>query len=101
MRVAEILQQFALFADLTPPQVEAIAQSHEERVFATGDRVLRRGLSSGDFYVILEGEAGVELGEEGEGRLRGGGVFGGVSSLTGGPPPPGVAAASPLRRLPL
>src|SRR5262249_58856320 len=99
MRVAEILQQFALFADLTPPQVEAIAQSHEERVFATGDRVLRRGLSSGDFYVILEGEAVVGLGEEDGVRLGRGGVFGGVSSLIGGPPAAGVVAASPLRRL--
>ena len=99
MRVAEILEQFALFADLTPPQVEAIAQSHEERVFAAGDRVLRRGLASGDFYVILEGEAVVELSGEEETRLGRGEFFGEISALTGEPPAADVVAASLLRCL--
>ena len=99
MRVAEILEQFALFADLTPPQVEAIAQSHEERVFAVGDRVLRRGLASGDFYVILEGEAVVELSGEEETRLGRGEFFGEISALTGEPPAADVVAASLLRCL--
>jgi len=99
MRVAEILGQFALFADLTPPQLEAIAQSHEERVFAAGDRVLRRGLSSGDFYVILEGEAVVELGGGEEARLGRGEFFGEISALTAEPPSADVVAASLLRCL--
>jgi CPA1 family monovalent cation:H+ antiporter len=99
MRVAEILEQFALFADLTPPQVEAIAQSHEERVFAAGDRVLRRGLDSGDFYIILEGEAVVEVSGEGEIRLGRGEFFGEISALTGAPPAADVVAASLLRCL--
>jgi len=55
--VAERLSQLALFADLTPMQVEAIAHSFEESVFQADERVLRRGLSGGNFYVILEGEA--------------------------------------------
>ena len=64
----------SLFADLTPSQLEAIAHSHDEDVFAAGQRVLRQGVSGGNFYVILEGEAGVEIdGEErhrlGRGRL--------------------------------
>ena len=61
MSIAETLSQFALFADLTPSQLEAIVHSHEEDVFAPGERVLRRGLSGGNFYVILEGEASVEI----------------------------------------
>jgi hypothetical protein len=34
MRVSETLGQFSLFADLAQPQLEAIAQSYEESVFA-------------------------------------------------------------------
>jgi CPA1 family monovalent cation:H+ antiporter len=99
MRVAEILGQFSLFADLAPPQLEAIAQSYEESVFAEGDRVLRRGLASGDFFVILEGEAVVEAGGDDEIRLGRGEFFGEISALTGDPPATDVVAASLLRCL--
>jgi CPA1 family monovalent cation:H+ antiporter len=99
MRVAEILGQFSLFADLAPPQLEAIAQSYEESVFAEGERVLRRGLPSGDFFVILEGEAIVEAGGDEEIRLGRGDFFGEISALTGDPPAADVVAASLLRCL--
>jgi len=98
MRVAETLGQFSLFADLAPPQLEAIAQSYEENVFAEGERVLRRGLASGDFFVILDGEAVVEAGEN-EVRLGRGEFFGEISALTGEPPAADVVAASLLRCL--
>ena len=64
MEIAESLGHLALFADLSPSQLEAIAHSHEEDVFGEGERVLRRGLSGGNFYVILEGEAAVRVGGE-------------------------------------
>ena len=85
MSIAETLGQLALFADLTPSQLEAIAHSHEEDVFAAGERVLRRGLSGGNFYVILEGEASVELDGESRAKLARGDFFGEVSALTGEP----------------
>ena len=99
MRVAEVLGRFSLFADLTTAQLEAIAQSYEESVFAEGERVLRRGLASGDFYVILEGEAVVEIGGGEEVRLGRGDFFGEISALTGEPPAADVVAASLLRCL--
>src|SRR3954453_3176739 len=85
MSIAETLGQLALFADLTPSQLEAIAHSHEEDVFAAGERVLRRGLSGGNFYVILEGEAAVEIGGEARHQLLRGDFFGEISALTGEP----------------
>jgi len=97
--VAESLGQLALFADLTPSQVEAIAHSHEEDVFAEGQRVLRRGLSGGNFYVILDGEAIVEIGGEEAARLRRGDFFGEISALTGETPSADVVAATVLRCL--
>jgi CRP-like cAMP-binding protein len=97
--VAETLGQLALFADLTPAQLEAVAHSHDEDVFATGERVLRRGLSGGNFYVILEGEASVEIGGEERHRLGRGDFFGEISALTGDPPTADVVAATLLRCL--
>ena len=99
MSVAETLGQLALFADLTPSQLEAIAHSHEEDVFAPGERVLRRGLSGGNFYVILEGEASVEIDGESRAKLGRGEFFGEISALTGEPPTADVVAVTMLRCL--
>ncbi|HLM37702.1 MAG TPA: cyclic nucleotide-binding domain-containing protein [Gaiellaceae bacterium] len=99
MDVAESLGQLALFADLSPSQLEGIAHSHDEDVFAAGERVLRRGLSGGNFYVILEGEAGIEIDGEERHRLGRGEFFGEISALTGEPPTADVVAATMLRCL--
>src|SRR4029078_6323662 len=99
MSIAETLGPLALFADLTPSQLEAIAHSHEEDVFAAGERVLRRGLSGGNFYVILEGEASVERECEARAKLARGDFFGEVSALTGEPPTTDVVAVTMLRCL--
>jgi CRP-like cAMP-binding protein len=97
--VAESLGQLALFADLTPSQLEAVAHSHDEDVFAEGERVLRRGLSGGNFYVILEGEASVEIDGRERQRLGRGEFFGEISALTGDTPSADVVAATLLRCL--
>ena len=99
MSVAETLGQLALFADLSPSQLEAVAHSHEEDVFPPGERVLRRGLSGGNFYVILEGEAAVEVGGKERHRLARGDFFGEISVLTGEPPSADVVARTMLRCL--
>jgi CRP-like cAMP-binding protein len=97
--VAETLGQLALFADLTPSQLEAIAHSNDEDVFAEGERVLRRGLSGGNFYVILEGEAAVEIDGAERLRLGRGEFFGEISALTGDAPSADVVASTLLRCL--
>ena len=97
MDVADRLAQLALFADLTAAQVEAIAHSYDEAVFSEGERVLRRGLSGGNFYLILDGEASVVT--DG-GRLRTlgrGDFFGEISALTGDVPSADVVADTLLR----
>jgi len=99
MSIAETLGQLALFADLAPSQLEAIAHSHEEDVFAAGERVLRKGLSGGNFYVILEGEAAVEIDGEQRVKLMRGDFFGEISALTGDPPTADVVAVTMLRCL--
>ena len=99
MDIAETLGQLALFADLTPSQLEAIAHSNDEDVFAEGERVLRRGLSGGNFYVILEGEAAVEIDGAERLRLGRGEFFGEISALTGDAPSADVVASTLLRCL--
>ena len=99
MSIAETLGQLTLFADLSPSQLAAIAHSHEEDVFAAGERVLRRGLSGGNFYVILEGEAAVEIDGQARHKLMRGDYFGEVSALTGDPPTADVVAVTLLRCL--
>jgi CRP-like cAMP-binding protein len=97
--VAERLGQLALFADLSPMQVEAIAHSFEENVFQADERVLRRGLSGGNFYVILEGEARVVAGDQVLRTLGRGEFFGEIAALTGETPSADVVAESLLRCL--
>ena len=99
MDVAEQLAQLALFADLKPAQIEAIAHEHEEAVFGEGERVLRHGLSGGNFYLILEGEASVLVDGTARRTLGRGEFFGEISALTGEPPSADVVAATVLRCL--
>jgi CRP-like cAMP-binding protein len=97
VEVADRLAQLALFADLTPAQVEAIAHSHDEAVFSEGERVLRRGLRGGNFYLILDGEASVVADGARLRTLGRGEFFGEISALTGDPPSADVVADTLLR----
>ena len=53
--LVESLSRLSLFADLSRPQLQAIAHEYGDEMFADGQRVLRRGLSGSALYVVLEG----------------------------------------------
>jgi glutaminase len=93
------LQGLALFADLEEPDLEAIADPDLERRFSEGERVLRRGLSGGAFYVILGGDAAVEIEGLEPRLLRRGDFFGEVSTLLNCRPTADVVARTPLHCL--
>jgi CRP-like cAMP-binding protein len=93
------LARLTLFADLSRAEVEAVSHSFDEQVFAEGERVLRLGLSGSSFYVILEGEAAVQIDGDERARLGRGDFFGEISALTGDPPNADVVATSLLRCL--
>jgi CRP-like cAMP-binding protein len=93
------LAGLALFADLGDPALEAIADPDWERSFGEGERVLRRGLSGGGLFVILDGEAAVELPDGSARRLRRGDFFGEVSTLLVCKPTADVVASTPLHCL--
>jgi CRP-like cAMP-binding protein len=97
--LTDSLAGLALFADLDGPELEAIADPDWERRFAEGERVLRKGFSGSGFYVILDGEAAVELKDREPRLLRRGDFFGEVSTLLGSNPTADVVARSQLHCL--
>jgi CRP-like cAMP-binding protein len=99
MQLADELGSLALFADLSRPQLEAVAHSFEEVWFADGDRILREGLSGTGFYVILDGEVAIRAGGREAAVLGRGDFFGEVSALLGEPPSADVVALRSMRCL--
>jgi CRP/FNR family transcriptional regulator, cyclic AMP receptor protein len=93
------LSGLSLFADLGDADLEAIADPERERRFGEGERVLRRGVSGGSFYVVLDGEAAVEIRGREPRTLRRGDFFGEVSTLLGADPSADVVARTPLHAL--
>jgi CRP-like cAMP-binding protein len=97
--LVETLRRFNLFADLDRAQLQAIADPDSERSFAAGERIMRRGMSGTGFYVILDGEATVTLGEQELNHLRPGDFFGEISTLLDEPLTADITAETPVRVL--
>jgi CRP-like cAMP-binding protein len=95
--LVETLARMSLFADLTHPQLEALAHTCSEEVFGEGQRVIRQGMSGGSFRVILEGEVKVVIDGVERTRLKQGDFFGEMAILTDEPPTADVVATTLLR----
>jgi CRP-like cAMP-binding protein len=97
--IVDTLAGFAMFADLSTPQLQAVAHVFEEAWFPEGERILRQGLTGSGFYVILDGEAAILVDGERRATLTRGEFFGEVSILLGEPPVADVVALRPMRCL--
>ncbi|HYM49710.1 MAG TPA: cyclic nucleotide-binding domain-containing protein [Candidatus Limnocylindrales bacterium] len=97
--VVNTIAAFALFADLTSPQLEEIAHLFDEAWFADGERVLRQGFSGSGFYVILEGAAAIRVNDVDRATLKPGDYFGEISCLLGEEPVADIVARGALRCL--
>lgn len=98
----EVLDSIAgmtLFADLTAPQLEAIAHQFEERFYPAGERIVRQGVSGSGLFVIIEGSALVVHDGVEKATLGRGDFFGDLSVLLGEPPVADVIASTTLRCL--
>jgi CRP/FNR family transcriptional regulator, cyclic AMP receptor protein len=95
----EALARLSLFADVPHPQLEALAHSFDEEVFAEGQRVIRQDMTGGGFYVILDGDAKIVIDGQERARLSRGDFFGEISILTDEAPAADVIATSLLRCL--
>ena len=97
----DTLAGLALFADLSRPQLEAVAHTFEEEYFADAQRILRQGFSGSNLYVVLSGQAAVHVDGTQRATLSRGDFFGEISVLLGEPPAADVVALGPLRCLAL
>jgi CRP-like cAMP-binding protein len=97
--IIDTIAGFALFADLTTPQLQAVAHTFEEQWYPDGERVLRQGLTGAGFYVILDGACSIQVDGQERAVLSRGDFFGEVSILLGEPPVADVVAVGPLRCL--
>ena len=97
--IVDTIAGFAVFADLTTPQLEGAAHTFEEAWFPDGERILRQGLTGSGFYVILAGEVSVRVDGQERARLGRGEFFGEVSILLGEPPVADIVALGPVRCL--
>lgn len=100
-QILEALAGLALFSDLDRPQLEAVAHTMSEESFPAGQRVLRQGFSGGGFFIILEGEAVVQVDGVEVSRLAKGDFFGEISLLLGVPAIADVVTLSPVKALQL
>ena len=97
--LVDALAGFALFADLSRPELEVVAHTFDEEWYPEGQRILRQGFRGNNFYVIAEGEAAVRVDGDDLATLGKGDFFGEVSVLLGEPPTADVVALRPLRCL--
>lgn len=97
--IVDTLAGLTLFADLTRPQLEAVAHTFEEEWFTEGQRILRQGIAGSAFYVILEGEVAIRIDGQTRSTLSRGDYFGEISVLLGGVPIADVVATRPVRCL--
>jgi CRP-like cAMP-binding protein len=97
--IVDAIAGFAVFADLTTPQLESVAGILDEAWYGDGERILRQGLSGAGLFVILEGACSVRVDGNERARLGRGEFFGEVSVLLGEPPSADVVALGPVRCL--
>jgi CRP-like cAMP-binding protein len=97
--LVDAIASFALFADLSNPQLEGIVHLFEEAVFGQGEKILRQGLTGSGFYVILDGEAAILVDGTERARIGRGEFFGEVSIILGESPIADVVAIRPMRCL--
>ena len=97
--IADTIAGFALFADLTTPQRQHIADVFSEQWYGPGETVLHQGLTGSGLYVVLDGSAAIRIDGVDRAALRAGDYFGEISCLLGEPPTADIVAQVALRCL--
>jgi CRP/FNR family transcriptional regulator, cyclic AMP receptor protein len=97
--VVDTLSSFTLFGDLSRPELEAMAHTFDEEWFGEGQRIIREGFTGTGFYVILDGQASVQIDGEERAKLGRGDFFGELSILLDESPSADIVALGPLRCL--
>jgi len=98
---AAALAQVDLFRGLSARDLNHIAEMTKEIQFGVGQAITAEGDAGGRFYVLVEGEADVLVGDDVVNRLRSGDAFGEISLIDGEPRTATIVATSPVRTLSL
>jgi len=91
------LSQVPLFADCSQRELAFIASRTDEVPVGAGRQLTRQGRPSNAFYVILDGEAEVEIDGNKRGMLKKGDFFGEISMLDRGNATATVTTRTPAK----
>jgi CRP-like cAMP-binding protein len=93
----EALGKVPLFAHCTTKDLEFVASRADEVDVPAGRQLVRQGHPGDTFYVLLYGEADVEVDGERRPSLKPGDFFGEISMLDRGPATATVVTRTPAR----
>lgn len=83
------LTEVSLFTPLTDEQTRSLAEGAEAKIFASGEKIIRRGQDAGSMFVIHRGSVRVQINEDGHVKilrtLSEGEFFGEMGLFTGEP----------------
>jgi CRP/FNR family transcriptional regulator, cyclic AMP receptor protein len=97
----ELLRSVPLFSDFDDRELASISGTLRERTFSAGEAVVTEGTPGIGFFVILEGEASVDVHGQDRGRLGAGDYFGEIALIAESERTATVTAATDLRCLSL
>jgi CRP/FNR family transcriptional regulator, cyclic AMP receptor protein len=92
----EVLREIPLFAGLSKRQVRRIANAARAQRFAPGAPIVRKGQRGETFFVILDGDATVQLSRGRSRRVGAGDYFGELALLDGEPRSATIVAKTPV-----
>ncbi|MEA2655850.1 MAG: family transcriptional regulator, cyclic receptor protein [Chloroflexota bacterium] len=96
---ADVLARVPLFAQLSRKELEFLASRTDEVDLKAGHTLIKQGSPSDSFYVLLEGEATVNVDGNERPSLRAGDFFGEISMLDRGPATATVVTTTPARAM--
>ena len=96
---ARALSKVPLFSKLSKTELEHVAGNADEVDVPAGKKLTTQGRPGDSFYVLLDGEAVVEIDGEKRRTLKPGDFFGEISMLDRGPATATVKTKTPARLL--
>ena len=96
---AEVLARVPLFAGCNRKELEFLASRTDEVELKANHTLIKQGSPSDSFYVLLDGEATVNVDGTERPSLHAGDFFGEISMLDRGPATATVVTATPLRAM--
>ncbi len=95
----EALARVPLFRHCSRSELDFLASRADEVDIDAGRTLIRQGEPADTFYVLLDGEASVDVGGQARPSMQPGDFFGEISMLDRGPATATVVTATPVRAM--